>query len=69
MKKTYLYQFFDMYPDRAVTADELFEAMRLIPVTRERLSQMIAEGMANGWLALETVNEVDYYSVKRNEDE
>lgn len=64
MKKTYLYLFFDIYPNRIVTEDDLFEAVRLIPVTRERLRQMIEQGMTEGWLESQNKESVVYYFKK-----
>ena len=65
MKKTYLYQFFDTYPNRIVTENELFEAMRLIPVARERLKLMIKQGFNEGWLKSQNIGRVVYYAKKQ----
>ena len=65
MKKTYLYQFFDTYPNRIVTENELFEAMRLIPVARERLKLMIKQGFNEGWLNSQNIGMVVYYAKKQ----
>lgn len=64
MKRTYLCQFFDTYPDKIVTESELFEAVRFIPVTREQLKLMIQRGINDGWLEYRNRGSVVYYFKK-----
>lgn len=67
-KRTYLYLYFETYPNRKVTKDELFDAMcRIpdIPNLKESLAEMIASGIAEGWLTSTTVGRSTYYSLNR----
>ncbi len=71
-KRTYLYLYFETYSDREVTEDELFEALRLvpdIPNLKESLAEMIASGIAEGWLTSTTVGRSTYYLLNRNRHE
>lgn len=65
MKKSYLYQYFETYPDRVMTEDEIFVAVHYL-ASREKLDEMIAEGIADGWLASTTDGNTTYYSLNRN---
>jgi len=63
-KRTYLYLYFETYPNRKVTKDELFEALRYI-ASKEVLAEMIASGIAESWLTSITVGRSTYYSLNR----
>jgi len=68
MKKSYLYLYFETYPDRKVTKDELFDALRYI-ASKEALAEMIASGIAEGWLTSTPVGRSTYYLLNRNRHE
>lgn len=67
-KRTYLYQYFETYPSREVTEDESFDALHYL-VSREKLAEMIEQGIAEGWLASTTVGRTKYYHLKDYSDE
>lgn len=68
MRKTYLYQFFATYPRRA-TLDELVKA-RVAEGSHSQmtLTEMIEDGLAEGWLAVETIEGIDYYSKREGHE-
>lgn len=66
MRKTYLYQYFECYPDRRVTINYLLNEAMPGLVDREKLTEMIAEGIADGWLTSTTADNTTYYMLKHS---
>lgn len=66
MRNSYLFQYFETYPNRSVTEEELLNEAMPGLVNRGKLSEMIAEGIADGWLASTTDGNTTYYSLNRN---
>ena len=64
MRNSYLFQYFETYPNRSVTEEELLNEAMPGLVNREELSEMIEQGLADGWLASTTDNNIVYYHLK-----
>ena len=69
MRNSYLFQYFETYPNRSVTEEELLNEAMPGLVNREELSEMIEQGLADGWLASTNDGSTMYYHLKEYDNE